>query len=429
MRRIIALFIVVSVALILLFLGNIFFGSVHIPPESVWAALTGGEVDAVTQFVVIESRLPQAITALLAGASLSVSGLMLQTVFHNPLADPSILGVNSGASLGVAIVMLALGGSVSAAGGALGTTVSTLGTTGDALCAIWNAAGATESTVKTMECAVGTMGNAAGTIGNAAETMGNAAGTIENTAETMGNAAGTIGNAAETMGNAVWAIISGLSGFFLIVLAAFIGAMLIIILLLAFSKFVKSNLTLLIVGIMVGYVISSAISLLNYSATEQGVHSYIIWGLGNFNGVGLRGMPFYAISLVLCVILSLTLVKPLNTLLMGSSYARNLGTNLAHTRTKLLIVTGLIAAVVTAFCGPISFIGLAVPHIARMLSRCANHRTLMPLTLLIGADISLICALICTLPANGTLIPLNVITPLFGVPVILYVLLARREVK
>ena len=401
MRRIIALFIVVSVALILLFLGNIFFGSVHIPPESVWAALTGGEVDAVTQFVVIESRLPQAITALLAGASLSVSGLMLQTVFHNPLADPSILGVNSGANLGVAIVMLALGGSVSAAGGALDTTVSTLGTTGDALCAIWNAAGATESTVKTMECAVGT----------------------------MGNAAGTIGNAAETMGNAVWAIISGLSGFFLIVLAAFIGAMLIIILLLAFSKFVKSNLTLLIVGIMVGYVISSAISLLNYSATEQGVHSYIIWGLGNFNGVGLRGMPFYAISLVLCVILSLTLVKPLNTLLMGSSYARNLGTNLAHTRTKLLIVTGLIAAVVTAFCGPISFIGLAVPHIARMLSRCANHRTLMPLTLLIGADISLICALICTLPANGTLIPLNVITPLFGVPVILYVLLARREVK
>lgn len=387
MRRIIALFIVVSVALILLFLGNIFFGSVHIPPESVWAALTGGEVDAVTQFVVIESRLPQAITALLAGASLSVSGLMLQTVFHNPLADPSILGVNSGASLGVAIVMLALGGSVSAAGGALDTTVSTLGTTGDALCAMWNAAGATESTVKTMKCAVG------------------------------------------TMGNAVWGIISGLSGFFLIVLAAFIGAMLIIILLLAFSKFVKSNLTLLIVGIMVGYVISSAISLLNYSATEQGVHSYIIWGLGNFNGVGLRGMPFYAISLVLCVILSLTLVKPLNTLLMGSSYARNLGTNLAHTRTKLLIVTGLIAAVVTAFCGPISFIGLAVPHIARMLSRCANHRTLMPLTLLIGADISLICALICTLPANGTLIPLNVITPLFGVPVILYVLLARREVK
>lgn len=322
----------------MLFFGNIFFGSIHIDAAKVWGALTGAKADEVAQFVVVESRLPQAITALLAGAGLAVCGLMLQTVFHNPLADPSILGVNSGASLGVAVVMLVMGGSVAAAG----TT---------------------------------------------------------------------------------------LSGFILIVMAAFVGALLIITLLLIFSTFVKNNLTLLIVGIMISYVTSSVISLLNYSATEQGVHSYIIWGLGNFNGVGLRGLPFYAGSLALCMILSLTLIKPLNTLLLGSSYALNLGTNLVRTRTMMLILTGLIAAVITAFCGPISFIGLAVPHIARMLSRTANHRILMPLTLLLGADISLLCALICTLPVDGTLIPLNVITPLFGVPVILYVLLSKREIR
>lgn len=322
----------------MLFFGNIFFGSIHIDAAKVWGALTGAKADEVAQFVVVESRLPQAITALLAGAGLAVCGLMLQTVFHNPLADPSILGVNSGASLGVAVVMLVMGGSVAAAG----TT---------------------------------------------------------------------------------------LSGFILIVMAAFVGALLIITLLLIFSTFVKNNLTLLIVGIMISYVTSSVISLLNYSATEQGVHSYIIWGLGNFNGVGLRGLPFYAGSLAVCMILSLTLIKPLNTLLLGSSYALNLGTNLVRTRTMMLILTGLIAAVITAFCGPISFIGLAVPHIARMLSRTANHRILMPLTLLLGADISLLCALICTLPADGTLIPLNVITPLFGVPVILYVLLSKREIR
>lgn len=332
------LFVVASLVTLLLFLANIFFGSIHIEPSRVWAALSGSETDAIVRFVVLESRLPQALTALLAGAGLAVSGLMLQTLFHNPLADPSILGVNSGASLGVAVVMLLLGGSVSTFGTSVG-------------------------------------------------------------------------------------------GYVLIVAAALVGALLIIGLLLFLSSFIKSNLTLLIVGIMISYVTSSLISLLNYSATEQGVHSYIIWGLGNFSGVGLKGMPMFAGILAVCFVMSLMLVKPLNTLLLGSSYARNLGTNIALTRTLMLLLTGLIAAVVTAFCGPISFIGLAVPHIARMICRTSNHRTLMPLTLFVGADLGLLCALICTLPADGTLIPLNVITPLFGVPVILWVLLCGREVR
>ena len=330
-------FSLLVVSMVAMFAVNLFFGSIHLEASEVMSALLGHNGNSVTSFVVIESRLPQALTAMLCGAGLAVSGLMLQTIFHNPLADPSILGVNSGASLGVAFVMLVLGGSFAA----------------------------TNST---------------------------------------------------------------LSGFLLIVLAAFIGAICIIGLLLLFSRYVKGNITLLIVGIMVSYLTSSVISLLNYSATEQGVHSYIIWGLGNFGGIGLKNMPMYAGTMLLCLGLSVTLVKPLNALQLGSSYARNLGINIQQTRTTLLVVTGLIAATATAFCGPISFIGLAVPHMVRLLSRTANHRVLVPMTILTGAVVGLFCNWLCTLPTDGSTIPINVITPFFGVPIILYVLIPKREI-
>ena len=321
---------------VVMFVVNLFFGSIHLDAADVMNALLGRDSESVTSFVVVQSRLPQAITALLCGAGLAVSGLMLQTIFHNPLADPSILGVNSGASLGVAFVMLVLGGSFAAAN----TT---------------------------------------------------------------------------------------LSGFLLIVMAAFIGAICIIGLLLLFSRYVKGNITLLIVGIMVSYLTSSVISLLNYSATEQGVHSYIVWGLGNFGGIGLKNMPMFAGAMLLCIGLAVTLIKPLNALQLGSAYARNLGINLQRTRTTLLITTGLIAAIATAFCGPISFIGLAVPHMVRLMSRTTNHRVLVPMTLLAGAIIGLVCNWLCALPSDGTTIPINVITPFFGVPIILYVLLQKRH--
>lgn len=335
MKRSTLTFALAAALLLILIILNIFCGSVSLPFSEIMAALTGGETDRITQFIVIESRLPQSLTAILCGATLAVSGLMMQTVFQNPLADPSILGVNSGASLGVAIVMLALGGSV---------------------------------------VSMGTV----------------------------------------------------LSGFVLIVAAAFCGALLIIMLLLFFAARVKTNITLLIIGIMISYVTSSAISLLNYCATEQGVHSYVMWGLGNFGGVSLKAMPFFAVAMTGCIVVCTTLIKPLNALLLGMNYAENLGINIKRTRTLMLIVTGLISAIATAFCGPISFIGLAVPHIARLTAQTANHRTLVPLTLLLGAIVGLACNWICALPADGTLIPLNVITPLFGVPVILYVLLARH---
>lgn len=321
--------------LVSLFFVNIFSGSVLLPFSEVLSALTGVETNSATRYIVIESRIPQAVTAMFCGAALAASGLVMQTVFHNPLADPSILGVNSGAGLGVAVVMLLLGGSV--------VTMGTL-----------------------------------------------------------------------------------LGGFVLIVTAAFAGALAVIALLAVLANYVRSNATLLITGIMISYVTSSVISLLNYSATEQGVHSYVMWGLGNFGGVSLKALPFFSLAMVLCMVFCIAQTKPLNALQLGNRYARNLGFNVKRIRNTMLVITGLVSAVTTAFCGPVSFIGLAVPHITRMVSHTADHRTLMPLTLVFGGIVGLACNWVCSLPSDGTLIPLNVVTPLFGVPVILYVLIARR---
>jgi iron complex transport system permease protein len=324
------------VLIVLLFAFSIFHGTVSFSPMQVWLALTGADTTSTASFIVRESRFPQAVTALFCGAGLAVSGLLLQTVFVNPLADPSILGINSGASLGVAVVMLLLGGS----------------------------------------------------------------------------------------------LIAGpfsISGFILVLLAAFTGAAAIILLLLFFSTIMRSNLMLLIIGIMISYVTGSIISLLNYTSTAEGVHSYIIWGMGNFNGVSLPHLLPFSLVMLFGLLGSIALIKPLNAMLLGENYATNLGINMVRTRTLLLLTTGILTATATAYCGPISFIGLAVPHIARMLLGSVNHRQLLPLTLLTGSAIALLCNIVCTLPGDEGLIPLNVITPFFGVPVILYVLIFKRK--
>ncbi|MBR2360453.1 MAG: iron ABC transporter permease [Bacteroidaceae bacterium] len=321
-----------------LFVANLFVGTVDIPPLDVWNVLTG-EADTVRpswQFIVQEVRLPQALTALLCGAALAASGLMLQTAFRNPLAGPSILGIDSGASLGVAIVMLLSGGSLMA----------------------------------------GKM---------------------------------------------------ALSGFLAVTVAAFVGAMAVMGLLLFFSTLLKSDVLLLIVGVMIGYAGSSIISLLNFFSTAEGVHSYMIWGMGSFGGVSMEQMPWFASLVTVGIVLSLLMVKPLNAMLLGNQYAENLGINMHRTRIYLLLATGLLAASTTAFCGPISFLGLAVPHMARLLLRKADHRTLMPLSLLTGTTVALLCNLLCTLPGDQGTVPLSAITPLLGVPVILYVLCHRRK--
>ena len=320
-----------------LFALNLVCGSVDIPVADVVDILSGGEARKESwRYIVLESRLPQAITALLCGGALAVSGLMLQTAFRNPLADPGIFGINSGAGLGVALVMLLLGGSFSA---------------------------------------------------------------------------GSV----------------SVSGFVAILLAAFVGAMSVMAIIFFFSTAVRNNVMLLIIGIMIGYISSSAISLLNFFATDEGVKSYMVWGMGSFGGVSIQQMPLFALVTVAGLAVSVMLIKPLNALLLGEQYAENLGINTQRVRNLLLITTGLLTAITTAFCGPVAFIGLAVPHIARLLLTTENHRSLLPATILCGAAVALLCNLICFLPGERGVIPLNAVTPIMGAPVIIYVIARRRN--
>ena len=324
-------------ALAILFVTNLLCGSVHIPASEVLTILFGGEGGSPTwNYIIWESRLPQAITALLTGAALAASGLMLQTAFSNPLAGPDILGINAGASLGAAIVLLLFGG-VIPTGGLL------------------------------------------------------------------------------------------FSGSLALVTAAFLGALVITAIILLFASRLRSHAMLLIIGMMVGYVVSSAVSLLNFFSTAEGVQSYMMWGMGNFGGVSRAQLPLFATLILIGLAIAISLVKPLNALLLGERYATNLGIHVRRTRILLLLATGLLVAVTTAYCGPISFIGLAVPHIARLLLGTGNHRRLMPATLLTGSLIALTCNLISTLPGDNGLLPINAITPVIGAPIIIYVIMTSRK--
>ena len=322
-----------ALVLFLLFAANIFWGSIDIPCNEVLSIITGGGASReVWQVVVLQTRLPQALTALLAGASISVAGLLLQTLFRNPLAGPEVLGVNSGAGLGVALVMLLSGG------------ISSF----------------------------------------------------------------------------------GLGGYFAVLGGAFLGALFVIMIILLFATLLRNNMFLLIAGVAVSYITSSAITLLNYFSTAEGVHSYMVWGMGSFGGVTMTQMPFFALVVLSLLLVSLAMAKPLNALLLGDAYAANLGVNVTVVRTVALCVTGLLTAVVTAFCGPVSFIGLAVPHIARLSLHSNNHRHLIPVTIMLGGAVSLLCNLVCQLPGESGLLPLGAITPLIGAPVIIYVVIKNR---
>ena len=317
------------------FILNLIIGSVDIPLKDVGSIIMGDEVQKASwRFIIIESRLPQALTALLSGAALAVSGLMLQTAFRNPLAGPDVFGINSGAGLGVALVMLLLGGSVSAG-------------------------------------------------------------------------------------------MFTFTGFVAIFVSAFAGAMIVTMIIFGFSNIVRNNVMLLIIGLMIGYIANSAISLLNFFATEEGVKSYMVWGMGNFGGVSMRNMPVFAGIVLLALLASCMFIKPLNALLLGTQYAINLGFNVKLVRNGLLMVTGLLTAIVTAFCGPVAFIGLAVPHIARLFFKTENHRVLLPGTMLCGAVVALVCNICCYLPVEGGIIPLTAITPIIGAPIVIYIIMKK----
>ena len=329
--------LLLALCMVVLLVASLLYGSVRIPASEVIDILFGGESEkSAWRHIILESRLPQALTALLSGAALAAAGLMLQTAFNNPLAGPDVLGINAGAGLGAAIVLLLFGGIMP---------------TGNLL----------------------------------------------------------------------------LGGSLTLVAAAFVGALLVTLLILSFAARLRNHAMLLIIGMMVGYVVASVVSLLNFFSTAEGVQSYMMWGMGNFGGVSRQSLPLFATLTLVGLAIAISLVKPLNALLLGERYAKNLGVDIRRTRTLLLLSTGLLVAVTTAYCGPISFIGLAVPHIARLLLGTGNHRSLMPTTMLCGSLIALLCNLISTLPGDNGLLPLNAITPIIGAPVIIYVIVKYKR--
>lgn len=331
MRRLLPLLL-----LLILLPLSLWVGSVALDAPTVWQALTDPQgADEAAVFIVWQTRLPAALTAALAGAALAVAGLVMQTLFANPLADPSLLGVSSGASLGAAVALLALGGSFSIGG-------------------------------------------------------------------------------------------AGLSGVTLTVAAAFIGACGVIALLVAVSRLLRDTLSLLVAGVMISFLLAAVITLLSFYATADGVRSFVIWGMGDFSAVSPSQLPLFAALTLLPALVLLLLARPLNALLLGSDYAANLGVRVQRLRTWLLLLTGLLTAAVTALCGPIAFIGLAVPHLARLLLRSGDHRRLLPATLMLGADTALLAQLLTHLPGERGTLPLAAITPLIGVPVVISLLLRRH---
>jgi iron complex transport system permease protein len=219
-----------------------------------------------------------------------------------------------------------------------------------------------------------------------------------------------------------------IGGYMAVLAGAFAGAIFIIGVILLFSTLLRGNVFLLIAGMALSYLTSSLISLLNYFSTAEGVHSYLIWGMGNFGGVSQQQLPLFVALACVALLLSLLMMKPLNALLLGNAYAANLGVRTKRVRALLLLLTGLLTAIVTAYCGPITFVGLAVPHVARLLLKSNNHRILLPMAIVLGGATTLLCNIICQLPGESGLVPLGAVTPLLGAPVILYVVLKNRGI-
>ncbi len=323
----------------LFFLLNLLLGSVHIPARSICRILAGSSSEPeVWQNIVWKSRVPQALSALVAGAGLSVSGLQMQTVFRNPLADPSVLGVSAGASLGVAFVVL-LSGAIG------GVALSRLGYLGEVALSV----------------------------------------------------------------------------------AAIAGALSVMALIVYVSMKVQGNVTLLIIGVMIGYVANAIIGVLKFFSVEEDIRAYVIWGLGSFARVSGNQMALFTGIMAVLLPLSFLLIKTMNLLLLGNGYARNLGLNIRRARLAVILSSGILVAIVTAYCGPIMFLGLAVPHLCRAIFRSSDHRVLMPATLLTGAALALACNLIARLPGLEGALPVNSVTALVGAPVVASVLFKRRK--
>ncbi|MCQ2252621.1 MAG: iron ABC transporter permease [Bacteroidales bacterium] len=315
---------ILSIILVVLAVACVATGSTEL---SLWDM----ENDEIARKIILEYRVPQCITAILAGMSLSVAGLLLQTTFRNPLAGPSILGISTGASLGVAVATMAMGGA-----------------------------------------------------------------------------------------SAAWIATASISG-------SMIGAFGILALIMALSAILRSNTMLLIAGIMISYFASSAISLLNFFAPSQSVKNFTVWGMGSFSNVQGTQLSVMTVFCILGLLSAFMLMKPLNAMLLGDNYAESLGINVRRSRNLILLATGILTAIVTTYCGPISFIGLAVPHIARFVSKTSDHRKLLPVCILCGGITALCCCIISSSFPSIGILPINALTPIFGAPVIIYVILRRGK--
>jgi iron complex transport system permease protein len=328
-------------ALALAFALELSLGSVLIPLKAVVSILLG-HTDAPVGWrqIILLFRLPRAITAMLAGAALGVAGLKMQTLFRNPLADPFVLGINSGASLGVALVVMAAGG-------------------------------------------------------------------------------------------LRWGLLlekAGIAGNLSLVLAATLGALGVLSIVLGIARRVESNLTILIVGLMFGYITGSIVQVLMQFAMEHQMQSYITWTFGSFGSVTWRQMRFFAPVLACGLTLAWVLAKPLNVLLLGDGYARSMGVNVRFVRSWIIGGAAVLAGTVTAYCGPIGFLGIAVPHLSRMLLKTSDHRRLIPAVVMVGAILALLADLISQAPGTQVALPLNAVTALIGAPVVVGVILRRRQI-
>ena len=337
--RTLCLFCILSLLCVLCAIVNLLIGSVRIPVAEVCSILLGdASASDISRNIVLLSRLPQVLTAMMAGAGLAVAGLQMQTVFRNPLAGPSVLGISNGSALGVALVVL-LSGRLG------GVALSRLGYLGDAAISV----------------------------------------------------------------------------------AAIIGALAVMLLIVWISNKVKGNVTLLIIGVMIGYLANAIIGVLKFLSPEEDVKAFVVWGLGSFSRVsGDQVMLFVGLMCVLLP-LSLLLVKPMNMLLLGDRYAANLGLNVRQARMQVIVCSGLLVAIVTAYCGPVMFIGLAVPHLARAIFRTSDHRLLVPATALSGMVLALMCNFIARMPGFEGALPVNSVTALVGAPIIASVLFRRRQ--
>lgn len=333
------MFLGLAAAMAALLLANLLVGTVSIPADTIVDILSGGDGGSEIYYnIVMKSRVPQAFTAIMAGAGLAVSGLQMQVVFHNPLAGPSVLGISNGASLGVAFVVL-LSGSIG------GVALSRMGYVGDAA----------------------------------------------------------------------------------ISLAAIGGALMVMALIMAAARRVRGNVTLLIIGVMIGYLATAIIGVLKFFSAEEDVRAYVVWGLGSFSRVSGDQVALFVGLMALLLPLSMLLVKTMNMLLLGESYAQNLGLDIKRARMRIIVSSGMLAAIVTAYCGPVMFIGLAVPHLCRSLFRTSDNRILMPGTLMAGAALALTCLLLARLPGLEGALPVNSVTALVGAPIIVAVLMRRQK--